>query len=148
MFAAWKVNALVASKNPARAWTWAALAHLVTQFGREHSCDAFVDWFDFPCLCACTEASGRRTPAFAPLLVSLSRFTRRAMAIMSILPHGHKWSGGAWMFDTSAEASALGCSASVWSERRPPLFAPLPSSVPCRAANSASDSSKVDAMDN
>ena len=127
LYAAWKINALVTLENPARAWTWAALAHLVTRFGREHSCDAFVDWFfslQDVSFSMCMHGGQRKkdtrlrsTPGvFEPLQADYDGRHEH-------VPYGQQWSGGTWTFATSAlRRSTLDYYAKEWSGPRPRLF--------------------------
>ena len=108
LFATWKLNALVTVENPTRAWTWSALAVLVTEFGREHSCPQFVDWFfDLQDVhfSMCMHGGQRKK-------ATRLRSTPQVFHVLSAecdakhehVPYGHRWSDGLWTFDTAAEA--------------------------------------------
>ncbi|CAE7297549.1 F25B4.6 [Symbiodinium sp. CCMP2592] len=108
LFAAWKANALITIENPSRAWTWAALAQLVTRFGRDHGCPDFVDWFfqlEDVHFSMCMHGGQRKKDT--RLRSSPGAFSSLAMECDGLhdhAPYGHQWSGGKWNFDTASEA--------------------------------------------
>ncbi|CAE7257321.1 F25B4.6 [Symbiodinium sp. CCMP2592] len=107
LFAAWKVNALVTIENPARAWTWAALAALICQFARDNSCPAFADWYfelQDVSLSLCMFGGNRRKD-------TRLRCTPKVFEVLSVpcdgkhshVPYGQKMRMGTWVFGTSSQ---------------------------------------------
>ena len=108
LFAAYKVNSIVSIENPARAWTWAALAALVVQFGRDNGCPDFVDWyfnlhdvFFSMCMHGGQRKKDTRLKSSPQIFSSLAA---QCDGSHSHEPYGQKREGGSWKFDTAAEA--------------------------------------------
>ena len=108
LFAAYKVNSIVSIENPARAWTWAALAALVVQFGRDNGCPDFVDWyfnlhdvFFSMCMHGGQRKKDTRLKSSPQIFSSLAA---PCDGSHSHEPYGQKREGGSWKFDTAAEA--------------------------------------------
>ncbi|CAE7929028.1 unnamed protein product, partial [Symbiodinium necroappetens] len=108
LFAAYKVNSIVSIENPARAWTWAALAALVVQFGRDNGCPDFVDWyFDLQDVFFSMCMHGGHRKKDTRLKSSPQVFSSLAAPCDGRHSHesyGQRREGGTWKFDTAAEA--------------------------------------------
>ena len=108
LFAAYKVNSIVSIENPARAWTWAALAALVVQFGRDNGCPDFVDWyfnlqdvFFSMCMHGGHRKKDTRLKSSPQVFSSLAAPRDGRHSHES---YGQRHQGGTWKFDTAAEA--------------------------------------------